>query len=64
MLGVIRVEGDTEMGVGMFHLAEAAAATTLTAPEPGQYRLFAYAEDDHGRVAHANLPFLVAGEAR
>ena len=37
----------------------AAAATTLTVPEPGQYRLFAYAEDDHGRVAHANLPFLV-----
>jgi len=42
----------------------AAAATTLTAPGPGRYRLFAYAEDDHGHVAHANLPFLVEDEAR
>jgi hypothetical protein len=45
------------------HLATPAAPETiLTAPEPGRYRLFAYAEDDHGRVAHANLPFLVEGE--
>jgi hypothetical protein len=29
---------------------------------PGQYRLFAFAEDDHGHVAHANLPFLVQSE--
>lgn len=41
----------------------AAAATTLTAPGPGQYRLFAYAEDDHGRVAHANVPFRVENES-
>jgi exo-beta-1,3-glucanase (GH17 family) len=36
-----------------------AAATRLTAPVPGQYRLFAYAYDDHGHAAHANIPFLV-----
>ncbi len=36
-----------------------AAVTRLMAPEPGQYRLFAYASDDHGHVAHANIPFLV-----
>ena len=36
-----------------------AAVTRLTAPVPGQYRLFAYAYDDHGHAAHANIPFLV-----
>ena len=42
------------------HLSDPSAATTiLTAPDPGQYRLFAYAEDDHGHVAHANMPFRV-----
>ena len=39
-----------------------AAKTSLTAPAPGKYRLFAYASDDQGRVAHANIPFLVEGE--
>ena len=38
-----------------------AATVTLTAPPPGQYRLFAYAWDKAGRVAHANIPFLVEG---
>ena len=33
--------------------------TTLTAPQAGKYRLFAYASDEGGRVAHANIPFLV-----
>ena len=36
-----------------------AAATTLTAPPPGEYRLFAYAYDGNGHAAHANIPFLV-----
>ena len=36
-----------------------AAMTSLTTPSPGKYRLFAYASDDQGRVAHANIPFLV-----
>jgi exo-beta-1,3-glucanase (GH17 family) len=42
----------------------ASATTTLTAPPPGKYRLFAYASDDNGRVAHANIPFLVEDELR
>jgi hypothetical protein len=36
-----------------------AAKTALTAPAPGKYRLFAYASDEQGRIAHANIPFLV-----
>ena len=36
-----------------------AAKVTLTAPEPGAYRLYAYAYDDQGHAAHANIPFLV-----
>lgn len=35
------------------------ARTTITAPAPGKYRLFAYAWDGHGHAAHANIPFLV-----
>ena len=42
----------------------AAAKTVLTAPPPGKYRLFAYADDGHDNVAHANIPFLVEGEFR
>ncbi len=35
----------------------------LTAPEgPGAYRLFVYAKDSNGGVAHANLPFFVETE--
>lgn len=40
-----------------------AKKTALTAPQPGQYRLFAYADDDHSHVAHANMPFLVVDES-
>ncbi len=36
-----------------------AAVTHLTSPGPGRYRLFAYAYDDLGHAAHANIPFLV-----
>jgi hypothetical protein len=35
------------------------ASTTITAPARGRYRLFAYAYDGQGHVAHANIPFLV-----
>ena len=30
---------------------------TMQAPTPGTYRLFAYALDDKGHTAHANIPF-------
>jgi len=39
-----------------------AAKTALIVPPPGQYRLFAYAYDDQGNAAHANIPFLVIGK--
>jgi exo-beta-1,3-glucanase (GH17 family) len=35
------------------------AATSMTAPTSGNYRLFAYAFDDRGHAAHANIPFRV-----
>ena len=37
-----------------------AAAARITAPGPGEYRLFAYAYDGEGHAAHANIPFVVA----
>ena len=37
----------------------AAATTSITAPLPGNYRLFAYAYDDSNNAAHANIPFRV-----
>jgi exo-beta-1,3-glucanase (GH17 family) len=39
-----------------------AARTTITAPPPGKYRLFAYAHDGNDHAAHANIPFLVEGD--
>ena len=53
--------GDYEEPIGNLegYVADPAAPRTLlTAPPPGKYRLFAYAEDDRRRVAHANMPIL------
>jgi hypothetical protein len=36
--------------------------TTLSTPPPGKYRLFVYALNEQGQVAHGNIPFLVEGE--
>lgn len=40
-----------------------AANTFLAVPEPGKYRLFAYAYDGEGHAAHANIPFQVGDDA-
>ena len=57
-----QVGGDFEASIsnldGLFSDATS-ASMTITAPEPGAYRLFAYAYDDHGHAAHANIPFIV-----
>ncbi len=37
----------------------AAASSRVTAPSPGEYRLFVYAYDGQDNAAHANIPFLV-----
>ncbi len=37
-----------------------AASTSITAPEPGLYRLFVYIHDGNGHAAHANIPFRVS----
>jgi exo-beta-1,3-glucanase (GH17 family) len=54
--------GDFEASVANIEgsiLDSTAPATTITAPAPGNYRLFAYVYDDHGHAAHANIPFQV-----
>ncbi len=43
--------------------APTVAKTMLSTPAPGKYRLFAYATDVQGHVAHANIPFLVESRA-
>ena len=54
--------GDFEAGIpavdGLLQ-DPASAATSITAKQPGRYRLFAYAFDGRGHAAHANIPFLV-----
>lgn len=60
--GATQAGGDFESRIGSIDGllgSPAAAATTITAATPGRYRLFAYAFDDHGHAAHANIPFLV-----
>jgi hypothetical protein len=63
--GATQAGGDFEASIpslGGLVTDPAAANTTITAPGPGRYRLFAYADDGHGHVAHANIPFLVQGK--
>jgi exo-beta-1,3-glucanase (GH17 family) len=59
---VTRVGGDFEESISSLDglLSDTTdAVITITAPGPGKYRLFAYAYDDHGHAAHANIPFKV-----
>ena len=39
-------------------------SVTLTAPETGAYRIYAYAYDGQGHAAHANVPFIVTDDTR
>jgi exo-beta-1,3-glucanase (GH17 family) len=65
----VKVESDASQVGGDFEesilnldglLSDSTSATvTITAPNPGAYRLFAYAYDDYGHAAHANIPFIV-----
>lgn len=60
--GATQTGGDFEESLANVEgaLSDPLAPTTmLTAPAPGTYRLFAYAYDDYGHAAHANIPFLV-----
>ena len=53
--GLVRSPG----GTGNRSEPPTGSAVMLTAPPPGEYRLFAYAYDGHGNAAHANVPVLV-----
>jgi exo-beta-1,3-glucanase (GH17 family) len=56
------VGGDFEASIAALEgvlTASAPGSASLTAPAPGEYRLFAYAYDDNGNAAHANIPFRV-----
>ena len=46
------------------HLSDPSCERTiLSTPPPGKYRLFVYALNEQGQVAHGNIPFLVEGES-
>lgn len=58
-----QVGGDFEEPIASLDglLSDVTSATTaVTVSKPGKYRLFAYAYDDNGHAAHANIPFLVS----
>jgi len=60
--GATQVGGDFEEPVPSIEglLSNLTTMTTnVTVSVPGKYRLLAYAFDDHGHAAHANIPFLV-----
>jgi len=66
---VMRESGATQTGgdreeipetlEGLVTPGEAGQIRLATPVEPGAYRLFAYAYDEGGKAAHANVPFLV-----
>jgi hypothetical protein len=65
----VKPESDSTLGGGDYEARipgidgvlrdRTAHRTTIAVDEPGRYRLFAYAYDDQGHAAHANIPFLV-----
>lgn len=61
----IETGGDYEEGVanlGGFIGKQEGAKVSITAPEPGFYRLFVYVRDGNGHAGHANIPFRVRDE--
>ncbi len=55
-------EAEPEPIPGLFASADGAQVNLKAPSEPGAYRLFVDIIDGQGSAAHANIPFLVAGE--